>query len=45
MLKVLQAVEILFSEDVSVKFQRFELADLEIGKAYKIVKEKGRIST
>jgi voltage-gated potassium channel len=35
-----QAVDLLFSNDVPVKFQRFDLPVHEVGKTYKIVKDK-----
>jgi len=35
-----QAVDLLFSDDVPIKFQRFELPVQEVGKTYKIVKDK-----
>ena len=35
-----QAVDLLFSDDVAVKFQRFELPVQEVGKTYKTIKDK-----
>ena len=35
-----QAVDLLFSDDVPVKFQRFELPVQEVGKTFKTIKDK-----
>jgi voltage-gated potassium channel len=35
-----QAVDLLFSDDVPVKFQRFDLPSHEVGKTYKTIKDK-----